>query len=664
MGSSQDAQDSSQPRVRTPDIDRDWPHLDIRSLPGDQARRVSARQAALQAYARGVPLRQIHLDTGVAASCLYRCLAKAQRVHADGRLWGYRALLPHLRVGEYERLAEPKRLTQGKAGNAGAFNQLLERHPSLKKLLLQQIRSGGVRLVPSGDGARLKDLKGLARRFQKACLDLGLTMADYPLNQKDRAIRSLARKVYALLGEQTSLAAAAASARIKPESALREQPRDAPQAFDTVEFDAHKLDLRLKLILGRDPSGAEHSVQVERAWLLVIIDVATRCVLGWHLAFGKECNRHDVIEAFRRAVLPATRPNLTIPGARLLDAGGYVSTRLEQTRYALWRQVRLDNARAHLSAAALELMCDTLGAQVDFGPAYEPDDRPFIERYFGTVVQTFSRRLPGAIEPRGTADKARLLRRIGRSGDERLVVSTAELDELLAMMVWNYNGSPHSSLGGLTPLEVMEHHVLGIEREPVRLRYLPGPLQREPRLMHQAVDCVVHGNPARGERPHLSYLHVRYTGAQLARRGDLVGEVVRLHADPYDLRRVTVVTQTGEILEPLLAAGAWGHHPHSIWVRRQCFATKREKQHQANLQQDDPIGDFVAQRRKAAKTSKRAATELAKALHQQGLRAAPIEPFAGAEVAASTPGVHPALGQLAKGPVKGKDLKIIRGFTR
>ena len=37
-----------------------------------------------------------------------------------------------------------------------------------------------------------------------------------------------------------------------------------------------------------------------------------------------------------------------------------------------------------------------------------------------------------------------------------------ELKELLAMMVWNYNGTPHSSLGGLTPLEAMEHRVLGI----------------------------------------------------------------------------------------------------------------------------------------------------------------------------------------------------------
>lgn len=36
-------------------------------------------------------------------------------------------------------------------------------------------------------------------------------------------------------------------------------------AFDAVEFDAHKLDLRLKVLLERDPLGGEHSVEIERS---------------------------------------------------------------------------------------------------------------------------------------------------------------------------------------------------------------------------------------------------------------------------------------------------------------------------------------------------------------------------------------------------------------
>jgi hypothetical protein len=42
----------------------------------------------------------------------------------------------------------------------------------------------------------------------------------------------------------------------------------AGRTFDTVEFDAHKLDVRLK-ILDQDPFGQEHALEIERVcyWL-------------------------------------------------------------------------------------------------------------------------------------------------------------------------------------------------------------------------------------------------------------------------------------------------------------------------------------------------------------------------------------------------------------
>ena len=229
----------------------------------------------------------------------------------------------------------------------------------------------------------------------------------------------------------------------------------------------------------------------------------------------------------------------------------------------------------------------------------------------------------------------------------------------VAMMVWNYNGTPHSSLGGLRPLEAMEHHVMGIGREPARLRYLPKPLQREPRLLHEPVDCVVHGNAARGQRPHLTYMHVRYTSDQFAKRHDLIGQVVRVHVDPFDLRQVTVVTQRAEVLEPLLASGVWRHQQHSLWLRQRYFAARRAKQLDALSAEFDPIGEFVAQRRKVARSSKRAATEVAKFEHERSLRAKDVT---GLEAPSPTD-AQPALAQWVSGPVRARPLKIQRGFS-
>src|SRR5262249_48241281 len=102
----------------------------------------------------------------------------------------------------------------------------------------------------------------------------------------DRAARSLARALRRMIDQDAAVATVASGVRVKPASALRQELRDAPRAFDTVEFDAHKLDVRLKVFLDRDPTGGEQAVEIERAWLLAVIDVATRCILGWRLVFG------------------------------------------------------------------------------------------------------------------------------------------------------------------------------------------------------------------------------------------------------------------------------------------------------------------------------------------------------------------------------------------
>jgi hypothetical protein len=46
----------------------------------------------------------------------------------------------------------------------------------------------------------------------------------------------------------------------------------ATQALDVVEFDGHRLDVRLKVVV-RDPLGFEQQFEIERIWLLVILDV-------------------------------------------------------------------------------------------------------------------------------------------------------------------------------------------------------------------------------------------------------------------------------------------------------------------------------------------------------------------------------------------------------
>jgi putative transposase len=652
---------------RTPLRLADWPKVDARALPALQAEVYRKRTAAVTAYSDGRSLARIEADTGVHRVTLLRLIARAERPHPDARLWGFRALVPHTHVQPYERAADPRVLVHDKAGNAGAFSQLLMRHPGLAKQLRAEVTGGNVRLEPGGARGRLCGVKAAIGRFHKACRDLGLGVGDYPLNQKDKAVRSLARTLRAWIDDNFAAAAHGSGTRIKPASALRQSTRAVLDAFDTVEFDAHKLDLRLKVILERDPLGGEHSVEIERIWLLAVIDVATRCVLGWSLGLGRECDRFNVIETVKRAIVPAFTPELSLPGLRLIPSGGFVSQALPQTEFACWRQIRLDNARAHLATTSLDVLCDTLACAADFGPAYEPDDRPFIERFFGTLTATLSRRLPGALPARRRqAQEQALARRRPKDASLQMIVTSQELQELLEHTIWNYHGTPHAGLGGLTPLEMMRRHVLGIDRPPVRLRILPKLLREQPQLLHDPVSCRVRGQLARGERPYITYMHVRYTSAQLARRPSLVGQTLRVHADPQDLRLLVVATTSGEILEPLQASGPWRGHAHSLWLRRAFFKAKRQRQLDFAAG-DDPIEAFLAHRRKEARKSKRAASDVARAQHElakskPSSMTASTAPQTAPVETPSEPG-SPVPG-LVTGRIKALSLRIEPGFSR
>jgi transposase InsO family protein len=165
-------------------------------------------------------------------------------------------------------------------------------------------------------------------------------------------------------------------------------------------------------------------LEIERVWLLAAIDVGSRAILGYTLCLRREYSRYDVIRTFEKALTPAVPPTNTIADLELLQSGGFVSTTFPETAYACWRTIRFDNARAHLAADSLDVACELLGCTVDVGPAYDPNDRPFIERFFGTVAVRLIHRLPGTTGS-NSDDILRKLRDV--RGDLRLIVSLDEL---------------------------------------------------------------------------------------------------------------------------------------------------------------------------------------------------------------------------------------------
>lgn len=590
-----------------------WPAVDHHALPAERRSKFMARRAAIEFYISGSPLREIAKQTGISSRQLYWLLDRCLRPAEDGQVFGFRALIKGVHIKSYTRTAALVASPTGTVnGYAGTFALLLERYPGLATWLQHKLDKRAVVLDQiSTDGSlktRLRGLASLHAGFVMQCRAIGITGADYPLNTERMGIRSLSTYIKAEL--LNKLGAAARTAGASRTQALPrpgfDPRRTASRPYQIVEFDGHRLDVRLKIVI-RDPLGFEQEVEIERVWLLVIIDVCTRAVLGYNLVLSREYSRYDVIKTIERALVPHTPRTFTLPAVGYGTSGGFPSGRLPELGYALWNRIRLDNARANLAEDTLSVLAEFIGCAVDAGPMHYPNDRPYIERFFGTIGSTLSSRLPGY-----TGSSPRDVRRAlaDPKGNLRLFVSLTEIEELMEASIAGYNATPHSGLNGRTPLEAMEYFVRG---KAELLSWLPEPKRRTLCLMQKAHRCRVRGYLAQGTRAHINLFQVRYTNEVLAASTDLFGKDLRVYYNSDDLRSVRAFLPNGAELGVLKAQGAWGEIAHDVKLRREILKMRASRRLNFTVNQDF-IERFIEEKRAKAKTSRRAATELARAV--------------------------------------------------
>jgi putative transposase len=591
-----------------------WPTVDPSALTEARRKLFNRREQAIRRYVAGQSLVVVEGATGIKRGQLYQLLARCILRHPDGRIQGFRGLLPHARTRNYVRTKATRASAPGKhAGASGAMAQLLDRYEILKVFLERQIR---LRKVYFGDRGELRGLSATHRAFLNQCRELNLTSRHYPFNQDLQGIRSLAMAIRRLATQTFSQAAHATGAHhvqpiIPPANISPHHPATRP--FEVVKFDGHRLDIRLRVRI-TDPLGFEQDFELERVWLLVLLDVCTRAVLGWHLALASEYNRHDVIKAIQNALQPRRkRASFSISGLRYDMRGAFVSEAIRQAEYATWDWLCYDNARCHFAGETLAVVCDMIGSHIDAGPYAEPNERPYIERFFGTVGSTLSHRLPGT-----TGTCAQDVRRAlsDPNGNASLLVSSDELTELLDVTFANYNGTPHDGLGARSPIEAMKHFM---QRDGSTLRTLSEPYRHNLILLQPVHIAVIRGNLRRGVRPYINLYGVRYSSTVLGEATHQIGEPLRVYIDPDDMRVVMAFLENGAEVGPLRAARPWDHTPHSLRLRREILRLKRLREIDYG-ESGDPVEAYLNHQRRNAKSKQRRVThrvaEAARAVEQ------------------------------------------------
>lgn len=565
----------------------DWPNIDIGALHGEQRQQFLNRRKALDMYVSGHPANEIMTDTGIRTDNLVvlirdRCLA----THEDGRIYGFRGLLPYLRVKRYLRTSRvPSEINCG-GDAAGAFSQLFRRFPELHQKLDDRIlkrKRNGHSLFQSREA-----FINLHAWFIDECRKLGLEEThEYPFNTKKLAYVSLVGYVHrrvqcnpitgakATYGEKTAKKLMTADGTERPVTRI----------FQRVEVDAHKIDA-IFCVLVPSVFGELIPKIVHRLWIIAIKEVVSRAILGYHLSLNYECNRFDLLKAVHHALAPNEKKDLTIPGLMYRSEAGFPSNISSHFTGACWEEMSVDEAMINQCKTVVESLQDIVGSTVEVIPRHLPDDRPFIERFFLTLAQTGYQRLPNTTG-NGLKDERRNKPNEVASKWE---IQLEHLEELTEVLIANYNATPHHSVGYRSPLQYLSY-LVQVENYPFKIANQTDVTS----LLSMRKTVTVKGGIKQGRRPYIQYLEARYSNDILGRSYHLAGKKINIVINEVELRTVSAFHLDGSPLGILRAAPPWDRTPHSLIIRQAVNAMKSKKLFELSRTKDPVLAliDYV-----------------------------------------------------------------------
>ena len=550
-----------------------WPDLDVGALDADALTEYLLRKTGVLQYLAGASedeLRRVHRMGTRYLNRLVRDRCNAP--HPDGGIYGWRGLVKHRRVKAYVRQLPVKPDADGR-GSVGALGAMLLREPGLAVRFERCVlKSCADRRLGQSRRPRHVVWAWFLAESRKLGFD---TRNEWPFTVQTMGYSSVVRFIDKTLAAHPSRAASVVGG---PEGAKKMlagdgvgRPMLAP--FERVEMDAHKLDCRICILMPQ-PSGGWAPKIVHRLWVTVILDVASRAVLGYYLSLGREVTKDDVLRTIKCALSPWVRPEISYSPLAFVDEAGLPSSHHAEYVGLCWDETSVDGALAETCKTVVLKLEAVVGSRLrspaeGYSARRSKDDRPFVESFFRALSARGLGRLSNSTGAK-PGDKQ------GRDPDAVAKASQFQLpylEELLAVLIANYNATPHSGLGHRSPLSQLDYF-RATGRLPKR-RADPSLVQG---LLSVRKTCVVRGGYAQGRAPYVNFHGVRYSNETLAGRHDLVGKHIHVVNHLEDDARVALAcTQDGLALGVLRAAPPWHRLPHSLAVRSAIQTLVRER---------------------------------------------------------------------------------------
>jgi hypothetical protein len=540
-----------------------WPTPDAGALSDERRAKYFSRKQAIELYFAGTPFEQIKELTSLSKRQVYRLInERCLEVHSDGQVYGWRGLLPYLRINSYTRHTGIH-VNEFGHGAAGALQSLLNYHPDIREAF-------NTRIQDASSGNKLKGIKlsrvKLCRWFLDKLRELGYeSRKEWPFNTDNLGYYSICRYIKSVLATDPKALANTFGGpdMVKKLKAGDGTNRPALKFMQRVEMDAHKIDGRFCVSIPLIGGGYKEKI-IHRLWVIVILEVVSRAVIGYYLSTRREVSQDDVLRAIKRGLGRWVLREVSFSDTPYLPGAGLLSALGESFVGLCWDECSVDGALAETCQRVRTELLESVGANLlepesSFSKRRSKDDRPFIEAYFRNLAG-------GAFQRMSNTTGAKPQDKKGRKPEEVAITSRFQFEyaeELLDVLIANYNATPHHGINNRTPLEYAQFLFQMLDA-----KFRHADPQRVEKLLSVRKKCCVKGGAQTGRSPFVEFYNAKYTNEILQNRNDLVGSNIWVICHKEDDCRVALAsTLEGLSLGVLRAAPPWSSSPHSLAVR-------------------------------------------------------------------------------------------------
>lgn len=261
--------------------------------------------------------------------------------------------------------------------------------------------------------------------------------------------------------------------------------------------------------------------------------------------------------------------------------------------------------RGRIKLSMIDVLNNRVGCVVEFGRPHMPNDRAVVERFFLYLVQNFSHKVIGTT---GSETKDEIRERLSPKSKNplKMLLSLEELESAIDIVISDYNGRPHSSIQGHSPLGL---YIARINARSLPPNSLPVQFQDESAFTRVREWKTVRSNAKYGGA-FINFAYQKYRNADVL-RSNSAGQRMIIEYSRRDVSVITLLDESGAFLGVLTPPPPYSKTPHSY--KLQIEISKAVKDGQFRFSDNERFNDAVRRfQLKGGKITRESATNLYK----------------------------------------------------